>query len=228
MRSAVIIGALKPYPDAARAVGEALHRLEAEAAKDITAAASGPRKPDMKLIEHVPALPPLPPLGPPPMSSLARDLHLSLDAVSFARAAGFEPDQWQAGLLADPPRRGLLCCSRQSGKSTTVSLLALHVASFEPDSLVVLVAPAQRQSAELLRTIRSMAQSVDGLPELRGDSVLRIEMANGSRILALPGDGGGKPFCGLANCRLAIVDEAAPTSCSPRLGRCWRPALTAP
>jgi hypothetical protein len=65
LRSA-IIGALKPYPDAARAVGEALHRLEAEAAKDITAAASGPRKPDMKLIEHVPALPPLPPLGPPP------------------------------------------------------------------------------------------------------------------------------------------------------------------
>jgi hypothetical protein len=98
------------------------------------------------------------------MLSLARDLHLSLDAVSFARAAGFEPDQWQAGLLADPPRRGLLCCSRQSGKSTTVSLLALHVASFEPDSLVVLVAPAQRQSAELLRTIRSMHRASTACP----------------------------------------------------------------
>jgi hypothetical protein len=34
-------------------------------------------------------------------------------------------------------------------------------------------------------------------------------MANGSRILALPGDGGGKTIRGLANCRLAIVDEAA-------------------
>lgn len=143
------------------------------------------------------------------MLTLARDLRLAMDAREFARAAGIAPDPWQARLLANPPRRGLLCCSRQSGKTTTTALMALHTASFEADSLVVLVAPAQRQSAEMLRTIRAMHQRVDGLPELRGDSVLKLELANGSRVLALPGDGGGKTIRGLANCRLAIVDEAA-------------------
>jgi hypothetical protein len=143
------------------------------------------------------------------MLSLARDLCMAMDAVEFARACGIEPDEWQARVLANPPRRGLLCCSRQSGKSTTTALLALHVAAFEQDSLVVLVAPAQRQSAEMLRTIRGMHSNVEGLPELRGDSVLRIEMANGSRVLALPGDGAGKTIRGLANARLVVVDEAA-------------------
>jgi len=143
------------------------------------------------------------------MLTIARDIALALDANAFAEAIGITPDPWQAKLLADPPRRGLLNCSRQSGKSTTVSILALHTAAFEPNSLVVLVAPAQRQSAELLRTIRQMHNQVDGLPELVGDSVLRVEMRNGSRIMALPGDGGGKTIRGLAGVRLAIVDEAA-------------------
>jgi hypothetical protein len=112
-------------------------------------------------------------------------------------------------LLSNPPRRGLLCCSRQSGKSTTTALMALHTACYTADALILLVAPAQRQSAEMLRTIRGMHKRIDGLPELPGDSVLRLEFTNGSRILALPGDGGGKTIRGLAAVRLAIVDEAA-------------------
>jgi hypothetical protein len=140
---------------------------------------------------------------------IAADIRYALDGVAFAEAAGYTPDPWQARLLAAPPRRALLNCSRQSGKSTTVSLLALHAAAFEPDSLVVLVAPSQRQSAELLRTIKQMHSKVDGLPELVGDSVLKIEMVNGSRVLALPGDNTGKTIRGLANARLVIVDEAA-------------------
>ncbi len=143
------------------------------------------------------------------MLSLVRDLTLALDAVAFAQAAGIEPDPWQANALANPPRRGLWCCSRQSGKTTTVAIKVLHTAAFEPGSLIILVAPAQRQSAELLRTIRGMHGKIDSLPELRGDSVLRIEMENGSRILALPGDAGGKTIRGLANARLVIVDEAS-------------------
>ena len=39
LRSA-IVRALRPFPEAARAVGEALHVLETEAARDITASAS--------------------------------------------------------------------------------------------------------------------------------------------------------------------------------------------
>jgi hypothetical protein len=47
-----LIAALKPFPAAAVAVGAALHRLEAEAAADITERARAPRKADPLLIEH--------------------------------------------------------------------------------------------------------------------------------------------------------------------------------
>jgi hypothetical protein len=140
---------------------------------------------------------------------LALDIAMALDAVAFAEAAGIVCDRWQAALLRERPRRALLCCSRQSGKSTITALLALHVASYEPNSLIVLGAPSQRQSAEMLRTIRGLHSKADGLPELRGDSVLRLEFSNGSRVLALPGDGGGKTIRGLSAVRLAILDEAS-------------------
>jgi hypothetical protein len=49
-----LVQALRPFPDAARAVGAALYALESDAAKEITAAA----KPAPVLIEHVPLPPP--------------------------------------------------------------------------------------------------------------------------------------------------------------------------
>jgi hypothetical protein len=71
---AAIVTALRPFPDAARAVGAALHRLESEAATDITRRAQEPRKaPAPVLIEAsaepvdvTPADAPRGPLGPPP------------------------------------------------------------------------------------------------------------------------------------------------------------------
>jgi hypothetical protein len=65
----VLVQALKPYPDAARAVGAALHTIEADAARDITAAGQGRRAPI--LIEHEAApMAPCPagvrPIPPPP------------------------------------------------------------------------------------------------------------------------------------------------------------------
>jgi len=50
---AALVAALRPFPEAARAVGAALHRLEAGAATDITAAASkGRARPEPLTIEH--------------------------------------------------------------------------------------------------------------------------------------------------------------------------------
>ena len=66
-----LIAALKPFPDAARAVGQALHRLESEAAAEI----SDKAKPVPVTIEHQavappvtipPPPPPFPPAPPPP------------------------------------------------------------------------------------------------------------------------------------------------------------------
>jgi hypothetical protein len=140
---------------------------------------------------------------------IGRDMARFLDPVLFAFDAGIICDPWQANLLRQMPRRALLNCSRQSGKSTTCAIMALHVGCFEPDSLIVCVAPSQRQSAELLRSIRILHGKVDGVPALDGESVLKLELANGSRIMALPGGEEGKTIRGLAGCRLLLVDEAA-------------------
>lgn len=52
---ATLIDALRPFPDAMRAVGAALHALESDAARDITA-----RKPAALTIEHKPTVAPPP------------------------------------------------------------------------------------------------------------------------------------------------------------------------
>jgi len=40
------------------------------------------------------------------MASLAQDLKLALDRVSFARRLGMEPDSWQEDLLRSASERG--------------------------------------------------------------------------------------------------------------------------
>jgi hypothetical protein len=138
---------------------------------------------------------------------IARDLARALDPVLLARDAGIEPDPWQAALLRERPRRSLLLCSRQSGKSTVTALMALWTAIFEPPSLIAIVSPSQRQSAEMFRSLMLLYGKLSDQPPLLTETVLRAEFANGSRILALPGS--EKTVRGLANVALVIIDEAA-------------------
>jgi hypothetical protein len=85
--------------------------------------------------------------------------------------------------------------------------MAGHTATYEPGALVVVVSPSQRQSAEMLRTIKGLHRNVTGAPEMLAESVLKVEFANGSRVLALPGT--EKTVRGFAGASLVIIDEAA-------------------
>ena len=85
------------------------------------------------------------------LGQMATDLAGGVDPVLFARRAGFTPDPWQADVLRSNHHRMLLNCSRQSGKSTTTAIVALHQAVYTPGSLVLLLSPGLRQSAELFR-----------------------------------------------------------------------------
>jgi hypothetical protein len=139
---------------------------------------------------------------------LAADLALALDPVAFARAAGIMPDPWQVQLLRSPSRQIALNCSRQAGKSTSTALLALHTALYVPNSLVLLLAPALRQSQELFRKVKQHAGAL-GLPNeaIEEESALRIELASGGRIVALPGK--EATIRGFSAVTLLIVDEAS-------------------
>jgi Terminase large subunit, T4likevirus-type, N-terminal len=139
--------------------------------------------------------------------ALARDLGLALDPAGFMRELGLSPDPWQADLLSTAPHRALLNCCRQSGKSTTAAGLALHTALYVPGSLVLLVSPSLRQSGELFRKVGGFYHQLTGVERAVQESVLRIELANGSRVVSLPGSEG--TVRGYSSASLVIADEAA-------------------
>lgn len=138
---------------------------------------------------------------------LARDLSRALDATSVMCECGLQPDVWQAELLTEAPARVLLNIARQCGKSSTVAILGLHTALFNPGSLVLLVSPSLRQSSELFRKVSGYFRQLEGVAAATQESVLRLELENGSRIISLPGNEG--TIRGYSGAAMVIVDEAA-------------------
>lgn len=121
------------------------------------------------------------------MPTLKTDLRHALDPVSFARERlDFNPDVWQDRVLRWSGRRLLLNCCRQSGKSTTTAILALHRAFHYPGALVLLVSPSLRQSGELFRKVTDMLHRLDSKPKLSEDNRLSLTLANGARVVSLP------------------------------------------
>lgn len=152
---------------------------------------------------------------------MAADIARAVDPALIAHDCGITPDSWQAALLRERPRRSLLLCARQTGKTTATALLALSVAIYEAPAFVVVVSPSQRQSAEMLRTIMRLHAHLVGAPALNAESVLKAEFVNGSRIVALPGT--ERTIRGYAAVDLVIIDEAS--RCDGELLAATRPML---
>ena len=125
-------------------------------------------------------------------------------------AGAMTPDAWQARLLRCRSARLLLLCARQSGKSTVAAALALREALLRPPALVLLLSPTQRQSGELLRKVLDLFRDLGKPVAVAMESAHRLELANGSRVVALPGvEETIRCYSGVA---LLIVDEAARVS----------------
>jgi hypothetical protein len=142
-----------------------------------------------------------------PHITLGRDFARALDPILLARDCGIEPDPIQSNLLATTARRVLLNCSRQWGKSTVTGLIALHEALYQAPAMIVLVSPSQSQSTELFKKIHGFWERLPGAPEAHQESLTRMELANGSRIISLPGT--EKTVRGYSGATLVIMDEAA-------------------
>jgi hypothetical protein len=153
-----------------------------------------------------------------------RKLGSRLDPASFARYfLGIDPDEKQCQVLRSESPQLMLNCSRQWGKSTVSSILALHKAYFEPKSLVLVVSPTLRQSGELIRKIIGYLPALGIRKKGDGVNTLSVELPNGSRIVGLPGrDGTIRGFSGTS---LLIIDEASQVADS--LYRSVRPFLAA-
>jgi hypothetical protein len=118
------------------------------------------------------------------------------------------PDTWQETLLRSSSDRILVLASRQVGKSQTSAALALKTALLS-EALVLLVAPSLRQSAELLLKVLTLNRDIGRpIPMARPrDNSLRLDLANGSRILAIPGS--EATVRGFSAVSLIVIDEAA-------------------
>lgn len=142
------------------------------------------------------------------MGSLALELRCALDKVTFAHEKlGFEPDPWQAKLLRSTSRQAILNCSRQSGKSTTTAILALHKATYCPGALVLLGSPSHRQSSLLFAKVTEFRKAMDPNLKLVEDNRTSFELPNGSRVVCLPGT--SDTVRGFSAPDLIIEDEAA-------------------
>ena len=141
------------------------------------------------------------------MSALVADLSAALDPVRFAQASGLDPDPWQCDVLRSASRRILLNASRQTGKSTTTAILALHEALYVPGSLILLLSPSLRQSSELFRTVARRYTATGATVPSTAESALRLELSNGSRIISLPAS--EATIRGYAGVATLIVDEAS-------------------
>lgn len=137
---------------------------------------------------------------------IADDLRLRLDANAFAEHCGYTLDAWQRDVVSGRHSHTLIAAARQVGKTLACAILAAHEAVRLPGGLVVIVSPSQRQSSEFFRAVMDLIRRAD-LEAISAESVLRCELGNGSRIVALPGS--GDTVRGYSNARAIIVDEAA-------------------
>lgn len=142
-----------------------------------------------------------------PSRAMADDLAAALDPVIFANRAGIEPDAWQAQVLRSPATQQILLCSRQSGKSTISAVAAVHTAVYEPESLILVLSPSLRQSQELFRKIMDVYAGAGETVRPEVENQLTLELANGSRIVSLPGK--EATIRGFSGVTLLLVDEAS-------------------
>lgn len=123
-------------------------------------------------------------------------------------------DPWQIDLLLAEDKEIIVNASRQSGKSSTLMIKAIHKALSKPRSLSLIVAE-QRQSNEDLKKARDIVEVLskwltdrfEGKISLGliTDAKTTLEFGNGSRVVALPAN---EKVRGYSAPNLIIIDEA--------------------
>jgi hypothetical protein len=118
----------------------------------------------------------------------SRDAKASVpdDPVEFARSVGVDPDPWQVEVLSSQHPRKILCCGRQTGKSTVGAILTVHTALTVPGSTILVVAPGERQAKLLFSKALSLYRQAGYPLPAHSERRTGLELSNGSVIEALP------------------------------------------
>jgi hypothetical protein len=133
-----------------------------------------------------------------------------MDVRAFAeRLIGERLWSHQAEVLLDPARTRAMCCGRQSGKTRTVSVGALHGAYESPGFRVLILSAGENAARDVMAEIIRLSSS----PLLAGSTVdenaSRLVLSNGSSIRCVPAS--EKQVRG-KSVDLLVVDEACQVS----------------
>jgi hypothetical protein len=135
---------------------------------------------------------------------------LRTDPAAVMVAGNMPPDPWQDQLMRSDAEKVMLLCSRQSGKSSVSAALAVKAALLQPNAPILLLSPSMRQSGELFRKVLDLYSALGRpIPAVR-ENTMQLELANGSRVLSLPGTEG--TVRGFSKVSLLVIDEAARVS----------------
>ena len=141
---------------------------------------------------------------------IAREALYRLSPPSWAvRELGITLDPWQAEQVSAPAGSRVACLvHRQAGKTTGGSVAVAHTMIHRaPGSTSLVLAPTQKQSAEFVRRLRE--HLLKSNRKLIVDNTFGVEIDNGSRCLALPGqDDAGIRGLTISGGDL-VIDEAA-------------------
>lgn len=141
---------------------------------------------------------------------VARETLYRLSPSSWARRAlDVRLDPWQTRQVSAPGGSRVICLvHRQAGKTTGGSIGVAHTMIYRsPGSTSLVLAPTQKQSAEFVRRLRG--NLVKAGHKLTVDNTFGVEIENGSRCLALPGqDDAGIRGLTISGGDL-VIDEAA-------------------
>jgi hypothetical protein len=139
--------------------------------------------------------------------SAEREIAYRLDPVLWVtEVLAIKPMAWQEQFLRAQRGASILALTaRQVGKTTTACWAIAHTMLFYPGSLSVIACPAQRQSGEAVRRIYAILLKIGA--KFKIDNTYTLELQNGSRVLALPGD--EETIRGLTVDGWIVADEAA-------------------
>lgn len=133
------------------------------------------------------------------------------DPLRFAKSKlNFHPEPQQLPVFDPAIKRGILCCNRQWGKSTTLAALAVHRAWSLAPALILVVAPVVRQAYELILKIKGFLRELGVRTRQDGFNGVSLLLPNGSRIIAVPSD--PDTIRGYSRVSMILIDEAARVS----------------
>ena len=118
-----------------------------------------------------------------------------------------KPFPYQKALLEDSSKRLVACMGRQSGKTTTIAMRAIHFAYTNPGVTVLITAPSLRQSMIMFDRISMFVFSTALLKNhvIRSTRTI-IQLDNRSQIIALPCS---EYFLRGYTAHMCIMDEAS-------------------